>query len=140
MDLVNRSAIWYLRELEAAEARGDLTTTGALFLIYQDLLIRQKTRNAIKTGCDGWARACREHAAHRHRLAAAGRWKDWLKLVVLSAGIRACVFWLRGGAPVGQRAALRRIAQASLHVAHLRDQEASPLHDLDSPPFDLFRR
>ncbi|HUA58508.1 MAG TPA: hypothetical protein VML19_07130 [Verrucomicrobiae bacterium] len=122
LNLVNRSAIWYLQELEATEDRGDLTTTGALYLLYQDRLVREKTRNAIKTGCDCWIRSCRQQAAHRHRLAAAGRWTEWMRLVFLTSAIRSCIFWLHYGPPVGQRAALRRIAEASLRVAHLCNQ------------------
>ena len=122
LDLVNRSAMWYLRELEAAEDRGDLTMAGALCLLYQDSLVREKTRNAIKTGCDSWIRTCRSQAAQRQRLAASGRWKDWLQLLLLIAIIRVCIFWLQYGPPIGQRTALRRIAQASLHVAHLCNQ------------------
>jgi hypothetical protein len=122
LDLVKRSAIWYLQELENAEDRGDLTTTGALYLLYQDNLVREKTRNAIKTGCDSWIRSCRQQAAHRHRLAAAGRWKDWLVLVSCIAWIRVPIFWLQYGPAIGQRAALRRIAEASLRIANLRDQ------------------
>jgi hypothetical protein len=122
LDLVNRSAIWYLQELEATEDRGDLTMTGALYLLYQDKLVREKTRNAIKTGCDSWIRACRQQTAQRNRLAAAGRWMDWLQLLTLTACIRICIFWLQYGPPLGQRPALRRIAEASLRVAHLCNQ------------------
>jgi hypothetical protein len=122
LDLVNRSAIWYLQELEATEDRGDLTTTGALYLLYQDKLVREKTRNAIKTGCELWVRTCRQQAAQRHRLAAAGRWMHWLQLVGLTGWERLCISWLQYGPPIGERSALRRIAEASLRVSHLCDQ------------------
>jgi hypothetical protein len=116
LDLVNRSAIWYLRELEEVSSRGDLTAAGALCLLYQERLLREKTREAIQAGADAWKKNFSQPEA-RQRLAAAGRWMDWSRAAALAFVQSACLAWLQFGPPIWQRQALQRLMRISQPVA-----------------------
>ena len=118
MDLVNRSAIWYLRELEEIGNRGDLSTADALCLLYQDRLLRDKTRETIKASADNWRKNCLQQGV-RQQLAAAGRWMDWLRVSLLTFRMSANIAWLQYGPPVGERRTLQFLIQASERIAHL---------------------
>lgn len=121
LNLVNRSAIWYIRELEQVTDRGDLTVSGALYLLYQDHLVRQKTREAIQESTTLWRRNSLQLDL-LHQLAAAGRWKDWFRLLGLTTVLCACIGWLQLGAPIWGRAALRVLVQVTERIPQFSNE------------------
>jgi hypothetical protein len=125
LDLVNRSAIWYLRELEEVSNRQELTAAGALCLLYQDRLLREKTRETIRASTGMWEKNTGQHGL-RPQLAASGRWMDWLRVTLLMLALRACIVWLKFGPPIWEHRALRKLIQVSEYISHFGLDQVKP--------------
>jgi len=120
LDLLKRSAIWYLRELDAAGS-GDLTAADALVLLYQDQLVRQKTRDVIRASCVAWSNSLRKLIDSQASIAA-GNWGKWLRANLLYLRIWMYLEWLQFGPPVRQVKTLQRLIEMSERLAHLSGQ------------------
>ena len=125
MPLVNRSAIWYVRELNASCERGDLTTSGALYLLFQNKLVIERTRAAIRASFDAWEKDSIPSEVLQ-QFAASGRWWNWIRLLALTALFRAFLAWLRYGPPLWEHAAIRKLLNTSERIAQVSVEQLKP--------------